>query len=293
MLSIIICSVNPLKLERVKQNIAETAGVEHEIISIDNSENKYSICQAYNEGGREAVFPYLCFMHEDIQFATMGWGQVICHHLDNTGVGLLGIAGGDTKSHVPSSWSISSVSNEINLVQHYKKAGQEHEHILKTNPAIQGNKKKVVALDGVWLCTKKNIFDEFKFDEATFTGFHGYDIDYSLHVNTRYDIYVVFDILIHHFSEGSPDRQWIESAFLISKKWQKALPVSVYSLSPKDFKIHYWQSLQVLITHLLRLKYTNFFIFKTFIRFSFSRFFNTRIFLWTLKWLISKMYPTR
>lgn len=276
-------------LERVLKNIVETVGVEYEIITIDNSDNKYSICEAYNIGGKKAVFPFLCFMHEDICFDTPDWGHIVCSHLDNQKVGLIGVAGGDTKSIVPSSWSVPFKSNEINIIQHYKRSATETEHVLQTNPVIQSVKKRVVALDGVWLCTKKSIFKEFQFDENTFKGFHGYDIDYSLQVGQKFDVYVVFDILIHHFSEGTPDRKWIDSAFLISKKWAKKLPVSVYTLSSKDVNIHYYNSLQVLIKHLLRLNYSYWFILTILFQYSFTAYFNTRKFFSLVKYLSIEM----
>ena len=43
MVSIIICSVSPLLLEDLKQNIAQTIGVEYEIIAIDNREKHWPI----------------------------------------------------------------------------------------------------------------------------------------------------------------------------------------------------------------------------------------------------------
>jgi len=42
MISIIICSRNAILSESIVKNIAETVGVEYEIISVDNSENKVS-----------------------------------------------------------------------------------------------------------------------------------------------------------------------------------------------------------------------------------------------------------
>lgn len=51
MLSIIICSISPERLQEISQNIHATIGVEHEIIAIDNREKCWSIARAYNEGG--------------------------------------------------------------------------------------------------------------------------------------------------------------------------------------------------------------------------------------------------
>ncbi len=59
---------------------------------------------------------------------------------------------------------------------------------------------KVVTLDGVWFCTRKDIALEFPFDGETLKRFHCYDIDFALSV---FQVAVTFDILIQHFSTGS------------------------------------------------------------------------------------------
>jgi glycosyltransferase involved in cell wall biosynthesis len=293
MLSVIICSVNPVALATVKKNIEETIGVPHEVIAIDNGKNQYGICKAYNEGARKATYPFLCFMHEDISFETANWGQMVCAHLADERTGLLGVAGGDAKSAVPSSWSIPVVSNEINLVQHYKRNKAHTERILVTNPHTTGVKKQVAALDGVWLCTRRSVFEQFAFDETTFTGFHGYDIDYSLQVGTRYNLYVVFDIVIHHFSEGNPDKRWIDSALLISKKWKNRLPVSIHPLTASEYNWHHWHSMQVFIQHLFRLEYSYVTIIRSYLAWSFTRFFTFRRFLSMGKYVVTGMFSTR
>ena len=68
MLSIIICSVSPERLEQVTRNIHDTIGVDYEIIAIDNREKQWPIARAYNEGASRAHYPFLFFVHEDVKF---------------------------------------------------------------------------------------------------------------------------------------------------------------------------------------------------------------------------------
>jgi hypothetical protein len=290
MISIIICSVNPVFLSNVSKNIAETIGTPFEIIAVDNSKDSKGICAVYNKAASKAKYPFLCFMHEDISIDTMNWGKLVCEHLSGERSGLLGVAGGDTKSMAPSSWSIPVISNEINLWQHYKFNERLPERILCTNGAFEGNKKKVVTLDGVWLCTKKEVFQQFIFDEKMLKGFHGYDIDYSLQVGTKYNVYVVFDIVIHHYSQGTPDRKWVDSAIAVSRKWKSRLPVSVYDLPKHQFTWHHWHTLQVFIKHLFRLKYSYLQITRFFLAYSFTRYFTIRRFLSMGKFVLQHMY---
>ena len=284
MISIIICSAKSEVLAVLKKNIEETVGIQHEIISIDNSQAKKGICSIYNQGALQARYTNLCFVHEDVRFETFNWGKIVCTHLEDNKTGLIGLAGGDTKGPLPTSWSVSILSNEINIVQHYKN-GKNPEHIVKSRQP-GALKSQVVALDGVFLCTRKDVFDEFKFDENTFTGFHGYDIDYSLQVGTKYNLYVIFDIVVHHYSEGSADRSWVKSAFLISKKWQERLPVSVHDLSAYEMNYYYWRSMQISLQKMFELNFPVYKIFAYYLLFSWSKYFRIRRFLSMGKYIL-------
>ncbi len=290
MISIIICSVNQQLLNKLTVNIAETIGVAYEIIAINNKGSNDGICKVYNKGGESAVFPILCFIHEDILFETRNWGGIIIEHLKDSSIGLLGIAGGDTKGLVPSSWSSSFISNEINVIQHNHIGNDIAEHIVITENNNYQTKKKAATLDGVFLCTRKEIFKQCKFDENNLKGFHGYDIDFSLQVFSTHDVVVVFDILLHHFSEGKPDKTWVDSALIVSKKWRKQLPVSIHSLSPADFNFYHWKSLQMFLEKLFRLNYSYYKIIFFYIRYSFTRYFTVRRFLSMGKYVIGSMY---
>jgi glycosyltransferase involved in cell wall biosynthesis len=288
MLSIIICSVKKDTLERAIKNIRETAGVPSEVIAIDNSSNQYGICAAYNKGAAKANYPFLCFLHEDIEFTTYNWGQIVCELLSCEQTGMIGVAGGDSMSIVPSTWSVPAISNEINILQLHNRSTGKWEHILKTNTLNTNRAKRVLALDGVFLCTRKNVFAEFQFDEFNFPGFHGYDVDYSFQVGSKYDLLVTFDILIRHYSQGNADRKWMETVFDFNRKWKNRLPAFVYSLSKNKILEHHWRSLQVFIAHLSRLQYKRIFILKMFLRYSFT-YFHLPHFLYTLRYTIKKI----
>jgi len=289
MISIIICSADAAKLEKVKKNIAASIGLTYEIIAIDNSSGQFSICEAYNAGADKARHFFLCFMHEDISFDTENWGLLVCSHLANPAIGLIGVAGGDSKSLVPSSWSIPVFSTEVNIVQHFKSEPGKTEKQLITRSNSYGNANQVAVLDGVWLCTRKDVFRQFRFDEKSLHGFHGYDIDYSLQVGQQYKLLVIFDILIHHYSEGNPNREWMNSAITLSRKWKKQLPKSLYAVNKKLLAHHHWKTMQVFLQHLFRLKYQPIHIFGLFLEFSFNRFFRLRNFLSLFKYYIQQL----
>ena len=290
MISVIICSINQLFLSRIKINIAETIGVVHEIIVIENKTNK-GICEVYNLGGEKAIFPYLCFVHEDVEFYTDNWGTNILNHFNEDElIGLIGIAGGDTKGVVPSGWFTSFKSKEMNLLQYSINEKKEAKHIYISANEGYKSRKEVVTIDGVFLCTRKEIFNHLKFDGTNLTGFHGYDMDYSLNILRMFKVVVIFDVLILHFSNGKLNNDWLKSSRVVANKWKKVLPVSVYNLSPAEFNRFHWQSLQEYLANLFRLNYGYAAIFYEYLYYSFTRYFKMRSFLSMGKYVVTTMY---
>ncbi|WP_184546838.1 glycosyltransferase [Mucilaginibacter sp. FT3.2] len=235
MISIIISSADSRVLQEVRDNVAATIGVPYEIIAIDNSAGKQGICSVYNKGLLRAKYPILCFMHEDIQIKTINWGDVIIKKFKkNPDVGVMGVMGSSYKSMTPSGWSSLGIENIFygNLIQHHKYSAEPPRH-LYTNPYNE-KLSQVACLDGVWLCTTKKVAREFMFDEVNFTGFHVYDLDFSLSVGQKYKLAVTYDILIEHFSEGRFDEKWMMDTLKLHEKWNNVLPINCDSLSIEE-----------------------------------------------------------
>lgn len=197
MLSIIISSYQPSNFSQVIKSIQNTIGIDYEIIKVDNA-NAMSIAQAYNIGAEKAKFPILCFLHEDVIFEIKNWGQTLLKIFELENVGVVGVAGGILKSNVLSGWSQSYKSlNRLDLKQKFN-----------NNTVIQqySNPKKeifseVVCLDGVFLAVKKDVWKQFLFDEKIIKGYHGYDIDFSWSVSTKYNNYVAYGLGISIFHQ--------------------------------------------------------------------------------------------
>ena len=227
MLSLIICaraSDIPLSL---KENIANTIGAEYETIVIDNSGNKYNIFEAYNLGVQRSRHPVLCFMHADIQYFTNDWGNLVLNHFTHEKTGAIGIAGTPYVPYMPGSWWGGNLVN-INLLTD-RESG---EHLsFQAKPPTASNKNKVTVLDGVWFCIRKNLFDTIRFDDATYKGFHFYDVDTMMQVSQAgHNVYCVFDILIKHFSKGDINQTWNQNALAFNNKWKRVLPAACTQL---------------------------------------------------------------
>jgi len=236
MITVIICSVNASLLNRISQNIEETIGVPYELLAINNREKPRGICAVYNEGARKAKFECLCFVHEDVQFNTNGWGLSLISIFKNPAWGLIGLAGAAHKPKLLSGWGAQGLKErmvKINLIQHFR---EDRLPKLQYENTYRENLSEVACVDGVFLASTKSILEKTPFDENLLKGFHGYDLDISLAIGQHYKVGVTFDILAEHFSEGSLNKDWLESSMLVHKKWSENLPKTVIPITKRERK---------------------------------------------------------
>jgi hypothetical protein len=85
--------------------------------------------------------------------------------------------------------------------------------------------KRVLLLDGVFLCISRNVFTQVRFDESNPAGFHFYDLDYSLSCYKAGFKLGVSDILITHASPGLQEftPEFLEGQQWFLEKWKGAL----------------------------------------------------------------------
>jgi glycosyltransferase involved in cell wall biosynthesis len=217
MLSIIICSRTQNINSKLSENIKNTIGCQYELIVIDNSENKYSIFEAYNSGIDKSVGNYSCFIHDDILFHTQNWGKVVQRIFDqDQQIGLIGIAGAKSKTKMPSLWWSCPQEDKIaSIIQHIPdreverwNSGFEKESLIE-----------VAVVDGVFMAMRKD--NRIRFS-TEMTGFHNYDLNLSFECKKLdYKIMVTNEILIEHFSLGTINAEWIESSYQFYSLYKK------------------------------------------------------------------------
>lgn len=226
MISVITCSRSFEYYQLLAENIANTIGTVFELIKIDNEFNEYNISSAYNQGASRAIYPYLCFAHEDIWFTQNDWGVKLIEHFNtHTEVGLIGIAGAVYKGIMPCGWWESEAGNEEirrMRITHQKSPAEAVEEFY-INPRNE-KVSEVVLIDGVFMATKKSIWEENRFDERLIRGFHGYDLDLSFQIRRTKKILVTYDIGIVHFSTGKKDKAWMDAMLDVHEKWKDVLP---------------------------------------------------------------------
>lgn len=234
MITIVVCCRNESDCLNLEASIRQTIGMPYEIIAVKDSLHGHSIFRALNYGIEQAKYDYICITHDDVQFYTTNWGEIVIKHLKQEGIGLIGIAGTPTLGNIPSDWSFD--------IQ-YKNLRQKNKHngipFLESSGEFNNqNSLQVVTLDGVFLCCQKSLFQTLRFDENQFSGFHSYDIDLCLQAHfSGYENRVINDVLIEHASMGNKNKSWIENQLILWRKWSKLLPTSVLPINAHQLLI--------------------------------------------------------
>lgn len=229
MISIIICSRTPAVSAELEYNIAETIDSEFELVVIDNSSGNYSIFQAYNEGVRQSKGSLLCFVHDDVRFRTNAWGKRIKTHFESdVYLGMVGCAGAHFLPDAPMYWDESPFISEYNLTT---RNGQTERCFSLEHFGVNAL-AEVAAIDGMCFFVRKSLFDSVAFDEATFQGFHFYDMDISMQVREAgFKVCVCNDVLVEHFYDYNP----CKAGFALFEtnlqkfygKWSSIFPLAV------------------------------------------------------------------
>ncbi|MEJ7663695.1 MAG: glycosyltransferase [Hymenobacter sp.] len=160
---------------------------------------KYGICEAYNKGAARSKYSIVCFMHEDIYFHTLNWGQLVVEILADEKIGVLGVAGGTYVADAPGSWNSCGSEYIVMQIQHTVNGRTQLDRLVPEH----GNLFPVAAVDGVWMCCRKAVWQDSPFDATVFPGFHFYDVDFCTRIFPTHQICVTTAVLIEHFSRGS------------------------------------------------------------------------------------------
>jgi glycosyltransferase involved in cell wall biosynthesis len=227
MISIVICSRRPDLLAELRQNIAETIGNNHELVVIENSHNRYNIFQAYNEGVDRAKGDILCFMHDDVMMRTKGWGNKVTEVFEDDSIGMVGVAGSHFMPKAPMYWCSSPYIAQYNLQTDNGKT------IVNDTPdAFVNGLADVVAVDGLFFCIPRRLFETLRFDDVHYKGFHAYDMDMSMQVQALGKrVCVTRGFLVEHFwserqfQNKETMAQLDESMEVFFNKWIDALPM--------------------------------------------------------------------
>jgi GT2 family glycosyltransferase len=229
MISVIVCSRRDPSWDIHERNIRKTIGAPFEYIRIDNRNNSYGICAAYNKGVKHATGEILVFMHEDVFSMEGNWGNVLISKFKDETVGLVGVAGTQYLFAEYPSWVTAGRPFIKGHVIHELNNGKEY---YLTVFDWQEKDVDVVAVDGLFFAIRKSLFDTIKFDQQTFDRFHFYDLDICMQIHRTHRLLVTWDLLLKHQSGGSFDESWKMYAARFQEKYRGILPVSTTNVLP-------------------------------------------------------------
>jgi hypothetical protein len=227
MISLVVCSIQPNKLERLKMSVESTIGLPHEWLIADNRNSGKGICQVYNELAAAARFPFIVFLHEDVSFESPGWAlRILSFFESDDRLGLVGVAGANIKSRSFSGWYTGDATHDRFSLVHVARGQRE---VLEQLPENKQDLFPVVCLDGVFLFCRRIVWESVRFDEKHLHGFHFYDLDFSLRVSEKFGLGVVSFLGLAHHTETGGDygSRWVKEAIKFHTRWQKKLPVAL------------------------------------------------------------------
>lgn len=199
--SVVICSIDPAKFARVTANYAlRLKEVAHEIVAIHDAR---SLAEGYNRGVARSRGEVIVFSHDDVEHLKADFASELLASLER--VDIVGAAG--TTKCIDAYWAAAGHPHVHGACAFPDAGGKAHLSIYGVEaPLVTG----VQALDGMFFAARRSALERVRFDEETFDGFHGYDVDfsYSAHkaglavgVNNRF--------LVLHHSAGRFAEAWL------------------------------------------------------------------------------------
>ena len=218
-ISIIICcrheEISPQLKENIQSTIFCDSSHEYQIIVIDNHNNQYSIFEAYNRGVQVSTGDILCFMHDDIEYQTVGWGDKVVSLFEDSNIDACAVIGSSYLRKAPTYTNHGRFSC-MNMIYEGNRTSINADKV-----------RPIVVFDGFWFCVRKRCFQHVYFDDQTYGGFHFYDMDTALQLfHAGYHTVFIPDVFIFHSYGANFNNQWLDNSFAFYHKWKGLLPLS-------------------------------------------------------------------
>ena len=200
MISVIVCSIDPAKFANVSANYAQVLPNDaHEIIGIHDAR---SLCEGYNRGLARARGEICIFSHDDIDILTDDVGETLRRQLQTADV--IGVAG-TTRLH-GMGWANSGIEFAYGVIA----SGAPEDYEVALLGVVTPMQTGLMALDGVFLATRRELAVTLTFDAQTFDGWHGYDTDFTLRSYLAgHRVAVSLDLMLIHASPANVDTEWL------------------------------------------------------------------------------------
>lgn len=202
-LSVVTCSNDDAQFAAMSASY-ESALVDwpHEIVRIADAT---SLAEGYTRGAARATGEIVIFCHDDVEILATDFGHRLARRLAECDV--LGIAGA-TRATGPA-WPFAGWPFLHGSVIYPEGAGYRVTAYSRTLPIAHN----IRVMDGVFLAMRREVALRIGWDAETCTGFHGYDVDFTLRAaQAGLRLAVASDLSVVHRSYGSFDDRWESTA---------------------------------------------------------------------------------
>ncbi len=208
--SVVICSIEPAKLDRAVALYRRAfAAMHHEIIAIRDAR---SLAEAFNWAARRSIADVLVMSHDDVDILAGDFAERLLDHLRTFDA--VGVVGSTRMDGPAVGWS--GHPNLRGWITH-RAAGEASWRVDVLDPRPVS--ADIVILDGVFVAAKREVFRAVPYDATTFDGFHLADLDWSYRASQAgFKLGVVGDLLLVHESRGNYDATWQRYADRFSAK---------------------------------------------------------------------------
>jgi GT2 family glycosyltransferase len=218
MISVIVCSIDPAKFDRVSRQYGQLLGGGGEPYEMVGVHDATGLAEGYARGLARARGEVVIFSHDDIDILTPDLAARLRGHLDSHD--LLGVAGA---TRVRDGYWVGSGPPYLygQVAQHDAKTGGYAVHLWGAPAQRVGG---IAVMDGVFLCARRAVAEAVPFDAETFPGFHVYDIDFTFRAHLAgFRLAVCADVPIAHASAGRFDARWAQDVLRFRQKHQGRL----------------------------------------------------------------------
>ena len=215
-ISVVVCSIDPAKLQRLRASLdRQLAGEDWELVHIADAR---SLCEGYNRGIARASGDLLVLCHDDIEILGTDFAAKLRGHLGT--YDLIGVAGSTLASGPAWSWSgAPNIFVSVAYPQAPHGRGVALSFCGTSGPIVEGAQ----LLDGVFLAMRRSLLERVAFDEATFDGFHFYDLDFSYRAwSAGARTAICRDIVLLHQSRGTFKAEYRHYAERYRQKFPQA-----------------------------------------------------------------------
>lgn len=218
MISVIYCTreENP----EHKEHIIKSCGVKDvEVIEYINKGE--SLTMYYNKGLNESINDIVVFVHDDVIFNTNNWGRRLLKHFNESGYGILGVAG---TTNLPESGRWWEDNTKMMGQVRHSHEGKSWDS--KYCSSFDDKILESIIVDGLFFSVKKDrLSNDFNEDVK---GFHFYEIDFcfSNHLSGT-KVGVMSNIKVTHKSIGMTNDEWEDNRKQFVERYKENLPHSI------------------------------------------------------------------